>query len=84
VRAVVGVEFFEKTIRPVLVEHYYPCHSAESMELKGELRLDLKAGWLLGGESGEPAVVSGKPDERPLIRAVRHGVGTSAITTVRL
>ncbi len=78
-RAEVGVEFFEKKIRPVLVEHCYPCHSAESKELKGELRLDVKAGWQLGGESGEPAVVPGKPDESPLIRAVRHDVGASAM-----
>jgi hypothetical protein len=78
-RAEVGVEFFEKNIRPVLVEHCYPCHSAESKELKGELRLDVKAGGQLGGKSGEPAVVPGKPDESPLIRAVRHDVGASAM-----
>lgn len=66
------IEVFEKKIRPLLVEHCYPCHSAESKELMGELRLDLKAGWQLGGESGSPAVVPGQPDESPLIRAVRH------------
>ncbi|MCY2962511.1 MAG: DUF1549 domain-containing protein [Planctomycetota bacterium] len=75
-RADDGVEFFEKKIRPVLVEHCYQCHSAESKTLEGTLRLDLKAGWQLGGDSGEPAVVPGKPDESPLIRAVRHGEGT--------
>ena len=74
-----GVEFFEKKVRPVLVEHCYQCHSAESKELMGELRLDLKAGWKLGGESGEPAVVPGKPDESQLIRAVRHDDDASAM-----
>lgn len=44
-----SVEFFEKKIRPVLVEHCYQCHGAESKELQGELRLDVKAGWQLGG-----------------------------------
>ena len=72
-------EFFEKKIRPVLVEHCYECHSAESKELMGELRLDLKAGWQLGGESGKPAIVPGNPEESPLIRAVRHHDDVSAM-----
>ena len=25
-----GLEFFEKRVRPVLVEHCYECHSAEA------------------------------------------------------
>ena len=74
-----SVEFFEKKIRPVLVEHCYQCHGAESKELQGELRLDVKAGWQLGGESGKPAIVPGKPEESPLIRAVRHDSDASAM-----
>ncbi len=66
------LEFFESKIRPVLVEHCYKCHSAGAKELKGGLRLDLKAGWQAGGDSGEPAIVPGEPDRSPLIRAVRH------------
>src|SRR5947208_330698 len=72
-------EFFEKKIRPVLVAHCYKCHSAESKELKGGLRLDLKMGWQLGGESGEPAIVPGDPDQSPLIQSVRHEEGVSAM-----
>ena len=72
-----GVEFFEKRVRPVLVEHCYKCHSAESTLLEGELRLDERAGWQLGGESGEAAVVPGKPEASPLIRAVRHDADMS-------
>ena len=34
-----GLEFFEKRVRPVLVEHCYECHSAEAKKLKGKLRL---------------------------------------------
>ncbi|MFN0198032.1 MAG: DUF1549 domain-containing protein, partial [Planctomycetaceae bacterium] len=79
VRADDGIEFFEKKIRPVLIAHCYKCHSAESNELKGELRLDLKAGWIAGGESGEPAIVPGKPDDSPLIRSVRHEDDVSAM-----
>ena len=62
-----GTEFFEKKIRPVLVEHCYKCHSGDSKELRGELRLDLKDGWQLGGESGLPSIVPGKPDASPLL-----------------
>lgn len=78
-RADEGVEFFEKKIRPVLVEHCYQCHSADSPKLQGELRLDFKAGWQLGGESGKPAIVPGKPEESPLIRAIRHENDASAM-----
>ena len=54
-----GLAFFEKKIRPVLVERCYKCHSAESEKLKGELMLDTRAGIRKGGESGH-AVVPGK------------------------
>ena len=38
---------------------------------KGGLRLDVRAAMLKGGETG-PAVVPGKPDESPLIEAIRY------------
>jgi mono/diheme cytochrome c family protein len=66
------LEFFEKRIRPVLVEQCYSCHSAAAEELKGGLRLDLKAGWMAGGDAGEPAIVPGDPDASPLMRSLRH------------
>ena len=66
-----GIEFFEKKIRPVLVLHCYECHSAASTEIKGEFRLDSRAGLLTGGESG-PAIVPGKPNQSLLIHALRH------------
>jgi hypothetical protein len=78
-----GLEFFEKKIRPALIEHCYKCHSGDSQELKAELRLDLKAGWQLGGESGFPSVVPGKADESPLIRAMRHEDDVSAMPPSR-
>src|SRR2546430_929042 len=74
-----GFDFFEKKIRPVLVEHCYKCHSAQAKKLRGGLRLDLKAGWEKGGDSGKPAIVPGKPDESLLIRAVRHDDGQEAM-----
>ena len=73
------LDFFEKKIRPVLVEHCYSCHSAESKELKGGLRLDLKEGWITGGESGSPAIIPGKPNESSFILSVRHEGDSSAM-----
>jgi len=61
--------FFEAKVRPVLVEKCYACHSAEAKKLKGELRLDSRAGLMRGGESG-PAITPGKSAESLLITAV--------------
>ncbi len=66
-----GMAFFEAKIRPVLVERCYPCHSAESGKLKGGLRLDHREGMFKGGDGG-PSLVPGKPDESPLIEAIRY------------
>ena len=65
------VEFFEKKIRPVLVEHCDKCHSGKAASLKGGLRLDFREGLMKGGDSG-PAIVNGKPDESLLILALKY------------
>jgi hypothetical protein len=67
-----GIAFFEQKIRPVLAEQCYECHSASAKKLKANLRLDSKAGWERGGDSGEPALVPGKPDLSLLIRSIQH------------
>lgn len=67
-------DFFEKKIRPVLVQHCYECHSAKAVankRLKGGLQLDTRAGIRAGGESG-PAVVPGSPLKSELLAAIRH------------
>jgi hypothetical protein len=66
-------DFFEKKIRPVLVERCYKCHSAKAEKLKGDLLLDTKEGTLKGGESGKPAVVPGDAERSLLIEAIRYG-----------
>lgn len=62
-------EFFEKEVRPVLVQRCYECHAGD--EVNGGLLLDSKAGVLNGGDSGA-SVVAGKPDQSLLIEAVRY------------
>src|SRR6185295_10586227 len=65
-----GLEFFEKNVRPVLVEKCYSCHSATAEKLKGNLFLDTREGALKGGDLG-PSVVPGDPDRSLLIKAIR-------------
>jgi hypothetical protein len=65
-------DFFEKKIRPVLVERCYKCHSAGSEKLKAELLLDTREGTLRGGESGKPAIVPGDAEKSRLIEAIRY------------
>ena len=64
-----GIEFFEKQIRPLLVQHCYECHSAE--DINGGLRVDSRPALLRGGDLG-PAVVPGEPDKSLLLEAVRY------------
>ena len=66
------LDFFERRIRPVLVQQCYECHSAGSKSLKGGLHVDTRDGLRRGGNSGEPAVVPGEPDRSRLIAALRH------------
>ena len=63
-------EFFEKSIRPLLVAKCWPCHG-DLPKTKGGLRLTSRANILQGGDSG-PAAVSGKPGESLLVQAVRY------------
>jgi hypothetical protein len=63
--------FFEKKIRPVLVQNCYKCHSASSEEVQGELLLDTREGIRKGGLSGH-AVAPKNLDESLLIEAIRY------------
>ena len=70
-----GLDFFEKKIRPVLIDKCYQCHSAAAKEggkLKGGLLLDSREGVLVGGDTG-PAVEVGEVDTSLLIEAIRYG-----------
>jgi len=65
------LQFFESEVRPLLTDHCYECHAGESRILRGGLRLDHRAGWLRGGDSG-PAIVPGDPQNSLLMQAVRY------------
>jgi cytochrome c553 len=63
------IEFFEKKVRPILVDNCVSCHGPKKQELG--LRLDTKAGALKGSDVG-PVLVSGEPEKSSLIEAVRQ------------
>ncbi|MFO0901985.1 MAG: PSD1 and planctomycete cytochrome C domain-containing protein [Pirellulales bacterium] len=70
------MEFFERRIRPVLVERCQKCHGADAAQRKGGLRLDTAAGLAHGGDSG-PALAPGEPDKSLLWHAVSYSGNAS-------
>lgn len=67
----VGLAFFEKKIRPVLVQHCYKCHAADAKNIRGGLLLDTESGTHKGGDSG-PAVVPGEPGKSLLLGSIKY------------
>ena len=67
----IDVTFFEKNIRPVLIESCYECHSVEAGKSKAGLLLDTREGTQPGGDNG-PAVVPGDPEVSLLYVAITH------------
>ena len=63
-----AAEFFEKKIRPALVEHCVRCHGEDKVQ--GGLRLDTREGWQTGGDSGH-AIVAGD-DQSLLLKAIEY------------
>ena len=63
------LSFFEKRIRPLLVDHCQECHGSDQQE--GKLRLDSMAGWKRGGKTG-PAIVPGDPSSSLLVKAISY------------
>jgi hypothetical protein len=69
VRETEAIAFFEKDVRPLLVQKCQKCHGPKKQE--SGLRLDSQAALLKGGEHG-PAVVPGKAEQSLLIAAIRQ------------
>ena len=68
------IEFFEKSIRPVLAESCIECHGTQRAE--AHLRLDTREGFLKGSVDGK-IVSPGKSSSGSLMAAIRHEDGTA-------
>lgn len=62
-------DFFERSIRPVLLERCIECHG--SINQKGGLRLDSRQAIIEGGKSGS-VIVLGNPNASKLISSIKH------------
>jgi len=63
------IEFFERSIRPVLADHCIECHG--KVRAEGSLRLDTRADVIKGGEGGIVVDAKNASSSRLLV-AVRH------------
>ncbi|MCA9198823.1 MAG: DUF1549 domain-containing protein, partial [Planctomycetales bacterium] len=61
---------FQRDVQPIFAEHCARCHGVDAETREGGLRLDMEASWLAGGDSGEPAIVPGKPDQSYLMARI--------------
>tara|TARA_R110002096_G_scaffold42144_7_gene113751 strand:+ start:994 stop:3537 length:2544 start_codon:yes stop_codon:yes gene_type:complete len=66
------IDFFERKIRPVLVEQCYDCHSIGAETIKADFLLDTRDGIRKGGVSGRDAVIPGDVAGSQLIEAIRY------------
>lgn len=64
---------FRRDIRPILADRCFACHGRDATHREGKLRLDERDGALAGGESGEKAIVPGKPEQSELVRRINAG-----------
>jgi hypothetical protein len=63
-------DVFLNRVGPVLKEKCLGCHGGDPKKVRGGLDLTSREATLRGGESGEPAVVAGRPADSPLYLAV--------------
>ena len=67
-----GTELFKQQVRGILKQHCLNCHGGEDIE--AELNLATRAGFLKGGESGEPGFVPGKSKESFVLKLLDHKI----------
>lgn len=61
---------FTLKVLPALQEKCFGCHGNDANDIKGDFDVRSREALLKGGESEEPSIVPGKPDESPLYLAV--------------
>ncbi|HVS38182.1 MAG TPA: DUF1549 domain-containing protein, partial [Gemmataceae bacterium] len=71
--ATAGDEFFEKEVRPLLIDRCLKCHGGE--KTRGGLKLTSRDAILQGGDTG-PAAVPGKPNDSLLVKLLHRDDAT--------
>jgi len=61
---------FNRDVRPILSDNCFACHGPDAQKAKGNLRLDLRESAIKPAESGEIAIVPGKPQSSELIKRI--------------
>ena len=61
---------FALEVLPLLRARCFGCHGEDAEEIKGELDMTTRTALLAGGESGDPGVVPGKPEDSLVMEAV--------------
>ncbi len=61
---------FVRRIQPLLSAKCLACHGQDEKKIEGGLDLRTRSAAIKGGDSGEAAIVAGKPQQSPLILAV--------------
>ena len=61
---------FQRDVQPILAEHCAHCHGIDPATREGGLRLDIRDQALAGGDSGQPAIVPGKPEASELVARI--------------
>lgn len=65
-----GDRLFTLKVLPLLKVKCFGCHGNDPKDIRGDYDLLTRAGMLKGGESEEPSLVPGKPEDSPLYQAV--------------
>lgn len=61
---------FTLKVLPLLKKKCFGCHGQDETDIRGDYNLLTREGMLAGGESGEPSLVPGDPEQSPLYQAV--------------
>lgn len=61
---------FGQQVRPLLSDRCFACHGPDKAERHGGFRLDQKASAFGSGDSGEPLIVPGDPEQSELFRRI--------------